>query len=319
VEGGKQTLYTYRESTTDSGGYDATLLGILDCMLSSVYFVYQTIGWDYTVAGKVSSADQYQDWGLFNDPMLIGYITLRKKFIKDYDLIIRKHCDYLKSKLKDGKSEFGTSWWAPTPKTWMGMGILSKALSYPGTWLGKAIDKMCTWLTANQTAHTWSFKDYGTNENSIKPGGHEAVDPDREHGFSNFVAQHLDLYAGTTAYTDKWTSVLNKKNDEEKTIINSTAPDGAGDIQAACEVLTAYLNAGGDQKKVLEMILKLLPKLVAPSKEQKSLSSPKPLPIGYKSTIVPKPWPGTGNAVRKVQIQSNPNMKKNSIFNKKPQ
>jgi hypothetical protein len=137
-------------------------------------------------------------------------------------------------------------------------------MSQPGTWLGKAVDRMCAWLTSAATAHAWDFSTYGADDQHLAPSGDEAVNPDAQHGFSNFVAQHLDLYGGTNTFKRKWAADLQQRRNLQApaNITADVAANPQQDVEVACEVLSAYLNGGGSQKKVLEMILKMLPKLV---------------------------------------------------------
>ncbi len=251
-------VYRYTIQERRSGSYDRTLLGIIDCLLSAAYFVYQTMGWDYSLA-KLSTLtlldiDKFKEWQLFDDPQLIGYISLRKQYIVNYDQIIKKHCDYLKEMLQGD-----TSWWAPTPITWRGpVGSLSSAAARPSAWLAATLDDMCDWLinSAGQE-HDWSFSDAANNkysENINNVHEYNALSSRNQNtNLSEYIAQQMDYAKGDMQANGQIRDRLNNAGNP----LNAKYAN-LNDTRKSCKLIAEFLNGGGDPQRAIHFILKLL-------------------------------------------------------------
>ncbi|MFM2481944.1 OTU domain-containing protein [Celerinatantimonas sp. YJH-8] len=152
--------------------YDEVLIGIIDSLLSSAYFYYHNIGWDYTLASipsKVkcngdhilSSVDQFNDWKLFEDPLLIGYVSLLKQQ-NNFEQTINLHFDLFKVKFNEHD---GTRWWAPANLSKFSLtDRLVQAMSKRRDWLLKSLLGMKNWMLKIPDWDTLTLPDANAKE-----------------------------------------------------------------------------------------------------------------------------------------------------------
>jgi hypothetical protein len=168
---------------------------------------------------------------------LIGYITLRKKYIRDYDKIIKKHCDFFADLLKGD-----TAWWAPTPITWRGpVGSISSVAARPSAGLAATLQDMCQWLSGSAgSQHDWTFQgnannDYSADINTVEynalrsrnPGGIAAPN------VAEYIAQQMDFKKGNY----QWGATRHSVNTNAKFM-------GLNDSQKSCKLIAQLLKKG---------------------------------------------------------------------------
>ncbi|WDE07917.1 hypothetical protein SG34_014120 [Thalassomonas viridans] len=288
--------------------YDATLLGILDCLLSSAYFHYHTSGWDYSVTGKASelargiwnntlgrTSDKiktenqgnnvrfFNDWQLFEDPLLIGYICRLKQLLgqdpdneNHYPKTLARHIHYFQAQVNN-KNWDGAQWWAPTNISnfhLLGAGdTLMSAISRQGAWLSDSLEAMKKWLEkiADWDTITDQAADGAPQQIALEDVARNLIhsfdtpitieDQDDIADAPEIADGHLDIRAVIKSMAKDLDISLTTGTSLEtlfdELLTKKICQTGISAKQAGYILLSYYLNNGGDLHKTLDFQLKL--------------------------------------------------------------